>query len=121
MFFVKRNHSLTRYYSPSSKKIRRKLVNLYRPYDRYSDNLFLSKIDLMAYIMISLFGMTALLFTFGLSYDYVPFLVGFISNVILFAYFYAKPLTWEEMEDYEKTYYRQIFYLPKDWYPTDEI
>lgn len=118
MFFVKRkNQSITRPYSSTAKRIRRKIVNLYRPYDRYSENIFLNRVDLMAYIMMALFSATAILFAARIPYEYIPFLFGFVSNLILFAYFYARPLTWDEMEDYEKTYYRQVFYLPKDWTP----
>jgi hypothetical protein len=118
MFFVKRkNPSLNRSYSSSTKKIRRKIVNLYRPYNRYSDNPFLSRVDIMAYIMLGLFSLSAVLFAAGFSYHSIPFLFGFFSNVILFVYFYTRPLTWDEMYSYEKNYYRGVFGLPKNWNP----
>jgi hypothetical protein len=71
----------------------------------------------MAYIMVSLFSISAILFAAGINYEYLPFLCGFFINVILFSYFYARPLTWTEMYDYEKRYYREIFYLPSNWEP----
>ena len=32
-------------------------------------------------------------------------------------YLSFRPLTWPEMYEYEKKYYRELFFLPKDWEP----
>ena len=116
MIFIRRktqDQSITKTYSLIEKKIRRKMVDLYRPIDVYSENLFLCKIDIMAYIMVGLFSLSAILFSLGIEFEYLPFMIGFVSNVIFILYVYAFPLTWSEMYDYEKTYYREIFFLPK--------
>jgi len=120
MIFIRRktqDQSITKTYSPISKKIRRKIVDLYRPIDIYSENLFLRRVDIMAYIMFGLFSISAILFSLGIEFEYLPFMFGFVSNVIFMLYLYFFPLTWSEMYDYEKTYYREIFFLPKDWKP----
>ncbi len=120
MIFIRRktqDQSITKTYSPIAKKIRRKIVDLYRPIDVYSENLFLHKIDIMAYIMVGLFSLSAILFSLGFEFEYLPFMIGFVSNVIFILYLYIFPLTWSEMYDYEKSYYREIFFLPKDWKP----
>jgi hypothetical protein len=120
MIFIRRkkqDQSITKTYSPIAKKIRRKIVDLYRPIDIYSENIFLHKVDIMAYIMFGLFSLSAILFSLGIEFEYIPFMFGFISNVIFMLYLYLFPLTWSEMYDYEKSYYREIFFLPKDWKP----
>ena len=120
MIFIKRKtkkENLNKEYSHTAKKIRRKIVDLYRPIKINSGNLFLSKIDIMAYIMIGLFSGSAILFSIGYSFDYLPFLIGFLSNVIFMTYLQFQPLSWSEMYDYEKVYFRELFFLPKDWEP----
>lgn len=120
MIFIKRKtkeEKLTVSYSPSVKKIRRIIVNLYRPINRDSKNLFLSKIDIMAYIMIGLFASSATLFAIGSNLDDVPFVTGFFANVLFISYLQFKPLSWSEMYDYEKAYYREIYFLSDDWEP----
>ena len=120
MIFIKRKNKeeqLNKEYSPIAKKIRRKIVDLYRPINVDSKNLFLSKIDIMAYIMVGLFSASAILFSIGYSFDYLPFFIGFLSNVLFMVYLRFQPLTWSEMYDYEKVYFREIFFLPKDWEP----
>ena len=119
MIFIKRKtgDKLTKEYSPLAKKIRRKIVDLYRPINSDSKNLFVSKIDIMAYIMIGLFSLTAILFSIGISFDYIPFMVGFFTNAVFMIYLSFRPLTWPEMYEYEKKYYRELFFLPKDWEP----
>jgi hypothetical protein len=120
MIFIRRKNkdqSITKTYSPIAKKIRRKIVDLYRPIDVYSENLFLHKIDIMAYIMVFLFSLSAIMFSLGIEFEYLPFMIGFISNVLFMGYLYFFPLTWSEMYDYEKVYFREIFFLSKDWEP----
>lgn len=119
MIFIKRKtkDKLIKEYSPLAKKIRRKIVDLYRPINTESKNLFTSKIDVMAYIMIGLFSLSAILFSTGISFDYIPFMVGFFINAVFMIYLSFRPLTWSEMYEYEKKYYRELFFLPKDWEP----
>jgi hypothetical protein len=120
MIFIKRKtkeEKLNKEYSKIFKKVRREIVDLYRPINRKSKNLFLSKIDIMAYIMIGLFSSSAILFAVDNPFDYVPFLIGFCANTLFISYLEIKPLTWSEMYDYEKTYYRQLYSLPSDWEP----
>jgi hypothetical protein len=122
MIFIRRkkqDQSITKTYSPIAKKIRRKIVDLYRPIDIYSENLFLHKIDIMAYIMFGLFSLSAIMFSLGIEFEYLPFMIGFVSNAVFMFYLYFFPLTWSEMYDYEKTYYREIFFLPRDWKPEE--
>jgi hypothetical protein len=120
MIFIRRKNkdqSITKTYSPIAKKIRRKIVDLYRPIDVYSENLFLRKIDIMAYIMVGLFSLSAIMFSLGIEFEYLPFMIGFISNVLFMVYLRFQPLTWSEMYDYEKVYFREIFFLSRDWEP----
>jgi hypothetical protein len=122
MIFIRRkkqDQSITKTYSPIAKKIRRKIVDLYRPIDIYSENLFLHKIDIMAYVMFGLFSLSAIMFSLGIEFEYIPFMIGFVSNAVFMFYLYFFPLTWSEMYDYEKTYYKEIFFLPKDWEPEE--
>lgn len=121
MIFVKRKRKdkLIKEYSPLAKKIRRKIVDLYRPINSDSKNLFTSKIDVMAYIMIGLFSLSAILFSAGINFDYIPFMVGFFINAVFMIYLSFRPLTWSEMYEYEKKYYRELFFLPKDWEPNN--
>ena len=120
MIFIRRKNkdqSITKTYSPIAKKIRRKIVDLYRPIDVYSGNLFLHKIDIMAYIMVGLFSLSAIMFSLGIEFEYLPFMIGFVSNVLFMVYLRFQPLTWSEMYDYEKVYFREIFFLSRDWEP----
>ena len=110
-------NKLNKEYSTKYKKIRRKIVDLYRPININSKNLFVSKIDIMTYIMFILFSISASLFLFNIEYEYVPFLLGFFLNLIFMIYLKVYPLSWNEMYDYEKKIYRDLFYLPKDWEP----
>lgn len=121
MIFVKRKRKdkLIKEYSPLAKKIRRKIVDLYRPINSDSKNLFTSKIDVMAYIMIGLFSLSAILFSAGINFDYIPFMLGFFINAVFMIYLSFRPLTWSEMYEYEKKYYRELFFLPKDWEPNN--
>jgi CHASE2 domain-containing sensor protein len=67
--------------------------------------------------MIVLFSLSAILFSAGISFDYIPFMLGFFINAFFMIYLSFRPLTWSEMYEYEKKYYRELFFLPKDWEP----
>jgi hypothetical protein len=102
---------LLKTYSKNYSSLRRKWADLYRPMKKIE---FLHPIVI---IMFFLFGLSALGFAFNIPYDFLPFLIGFIFVAISFLYFKLFPLTWSEMYDYEKKYYRELFRLPIDWNP----
>jgi hypothetical protein len=67
--------------------------------------------------MVGLFSLSAIMFSLGIEFEYLPFMIGFISNVLFMVYLRFQPLTWSEMYDYEKVYFREIFFLSRDWEP----
>ena len=98
------------------KKIRRILFNLYRPilHDK-SKSVFNQ--DLMAYLMFSLFAITIILESQGVDKFWLPFASGWVIIPITWIYFKFSPQTWDEMYNYEKAAFREIWKLPFDWEP----
>lgn len=96
---------LLKKYSKKSQKIRRFVANLFR---NSKKTLY---VDPFAYIMVFLFIITVLLDVA------IPFLSGGAFFLITIIYFKFFPLSWEEMEDYEKIEYRKINKLPETWNP----
>ena len=107
---------LLKVYPPRAKKIRRKLVNLYRPilHDK-SKSIFNQ--DLMAYIMFSLFFISLILELKDVNYSFSPFIGGWIIIPLTWIYFKFYPQTWDEMYGYEISAFRKIWKLPIDWTP----
>ncbi len=98
-------------YSKNYSSFRRKWANLYRPMKKPK---FLQPAVI---IMFTLFLLTFIGFLLNSPYHPIPFISGFFFVLISIYYFKFFPLTWDEMYDYEKEYYRNIWNKPKDWNP----
>lgn len=110
---------LLKIYPPRAKKIRRKIVNLYRPilHDK-STSIFNQ--DLMAYIMFGLFFISLILELNDLNHSFLPFIIGWIVIPLTWVYFRFYPITWNEMYEYEKVAFRRIWKLPPSWTPIND-
>lgn len=105
-------------YGKTSMKIRRVIINLYRPilHDR-SESIFNQ--HLLAYLMFGLFGCSGVLLALGFDqpeFGY-PFLAGILLVFITQIYLRFFPQTWPEMYEYEKKAFRQMHKLPPMWEP----
>ena len=110
--------TLLKPYSKWAMKIRRIIINLYRPilHDR-SESIF--NLDLLFYLMFTLFGCSGILLAIGVDqpeFGY-PFLAGWVLVFITQIYLRYFPQTWAEMYDYEKTAFRELHRLRKNWSP----
>lgn len=110
--------TLLKPYSKWAMKIRRIIINLYRPilHDR-SESFF--NLDLLFYLMFTLFGCSGILLAMGVDqpeFSY-PFLSGWILVFISQFYLRFFPQTWAEMYDYEKAAFRELHRLRKNWSP----
>lgn len=110
---------LLKIYSPRAKKIRRKIVNLYRPilHDKSTSKF---NQDLMAYIMFGLFFIGLILELNDINHSFLPFIVGWIVIPLTWVYFRFYPITWDEMYEYEKKAFRDIWRLPPSWTPIND-
>ena len=105
-------------YPEGYKKFRRSWVNIFRPLDRNSSSLFL-RMDPMAYIGFGSFLITSTMYINGIS-EYIsaiPFIAALSFLVISNVYFKIFPLTWEEMDEIEKSAFRYFWKLPENWEP----
>ena len=102
---------LLKKYSKNYSSFRRRWANLYRPMKKPK---FLQPAVI---IMFSLFLLTTIGFVLNIPYHPIPFIGGILFVLISIYYFMFFPLTWDEMYDYEKDYYRTIWNKPKDWNP----
>tara|TARA_Y100000356_G_C11207622_1_gene261463 strand:+ start:604 stop:993 length:390 start_codon:yes stop_codon:yes gene_type:complete len=110
--------TLSKTYPSWYKKIRRVIINLYRPiaHDKWNSPLNQHP---MAYIMFLAFAWTAVL-TYQDSPDYwIPFMSAFCVIPTSWIYLKFWPQTWDEMKDYEKDAFKQIWNLSKDFKPED--
>ena len=110
--------ALLKTYSKWAMKIRRVLINLYRPilHDK-SESYF--NLDLLFYLMFTLFGCSGILLAMGVDqpeFSY-PFLAGWVLVFISQFYLRYFPQTWAEMYDYEKAAFRELHRLRKNWRP----
>lgn len=110
--------NLLKPYSKWAMKIRRVLINLYRPilHDK-SESFF--NLDLLFYLMFTLFGCSGILLAMGVDqpeFSY-PFLAGWVLVFISQFYLRYFPQTWAEMYDYEKAAFRELHRLRKNWSP----
>ena len=110
--------TLLKPYSKWAMKIRRIIINLYRPilHDR-SESIF--NLDLLFYLMFTLFGCSGILLAVGVDqpeFGY-PFLAGWVLVFITQFYLRYFPQTWAEMYDYEKAAFRELHRLRKNWSP----
>jgi len=106
---------LLKNYSKNYQKFRRIWINLFREKEGKSN--FIKKIQPSAYLMLTLFASSLILYLCNIEYHYIPFLIGIIFIVISILYFHIYPLSWAEMTEYEKESYRLINDLPSDWEP----
>jgi hypothetical protein len=109
--------NLSKIYSPAYKKFRRFLINLFRPADANSKFFLLSSIDVAAYLILFLFFCSFGLFIYDTNYSVVPFMTGWIFILSCMIYFQLYPLTWDEMDENERKFYRQLWRLPDNWTP----
>jgi hypothetical protein len=54
---------------------------------------------------------------YGYENPGIPFLTSWFFVLVSFFYFSVFPLTWNEMTEFEKKYYREYYRLPDDWNP----
>ena len=110
---------LLKIYPPRAKKIRRKIVNLYRPilHDKSTSKF---NQDLMAYIMFGLFFIGLILELNDINHSFLPFIVGWIVIPLTWVYFRFYPITWDEMYEYEKKAFRDIWRFPPSWTPIND-
>ncbi len=108
--------NLLKQYSPLATKLRRKLVNLYRPilHDRSTSKWNQHPI---AYIMFALFTLSCILLTQDCPNHWIPFVSGWCFIPLSWIYLKLFPQTWNEMYKYEKTKFKQIWNLPQNWKP----
>jgi len=90
---------------------RRKWANLFRPMSHFSI------LQPIVILMFAIFLLSLILFLFDNDGYPIPFLIGWVFVYISFHYFSAFPLTWGEMTDEEKDYYRTTHKFPDDWQP----
>ena len=110
--------TLLKPYGKWAMKIRRVIINLYRPvlHDR-SKSIFNQ--HLLFYFMFTLFGCSGILLAIGVDqpeFGY-PFLSGWVLVFITQIYLRFFPQTWAEMYDYEKDSFRELHRLRKNWRP----
>jgi len=113
---IKDEQKLLKQYPNWAKKIRRAIVNLYRPilHDRSTSKFNQHPI---AYIMFISFAWSAILVHQEIDNYYIPFLSAFCVIPSTWIYLKFFPLTWEEMHDYEKAEFRLIWGKRKNWRP----
>lgn len=107
---------ILRKYPNWAKKIRRVIVNLYRPilHDR-SNSIFNQ--HPIAYLMFAAFGWSAYLVHIDSPDYYIPFISMFCVIPLSWIYLKIQPQTWDEMYDYEKDAFRQIWRKSPTWNP----
>jgi len=98
-------------YPKNYSSFRRKWANLYRPMKKPN---FLQPTVI---IMFVLFILSFIGFMLDVPCHTTPFIGGFLFVLISIYYFRLFPLTWDEMYEYEKKYYRELWGFPTDWNP----
>lgn len=116
-FLSKRETNLLKIYSPSYKKFRRFLINFFRPANKNSKFILFSSVDLAAYLILILFSFSFTLFVIGSDYAPVPFMSGWVFILSCMIYFQLYPLSWDEMDEIERKFYREFWRLPSNWTP----
>tara|TARA_B100000963_G_scaffold349061_1_gene357512 strand:+ start:797 stop:1144 length:348 start_codon:yes stop_codon:yes gene_type:complete len=108
--------NLKKIYPKWIKTIRRAIINLYRPimHDKSTSKFNQHPIS---YIMLFAFIWSAVLVYKDNDLYYLPFLIGWCIIPITWIYLKLFPQTWDEMFNYEKDVFRQIWKLPKKWKP----
>jgi hypothetical protein len=100
------------------KKIRRLIINLYRPI-LHDKSKSLCNQPWIAYIMFSLSIWTLILVLQNSEIYWIPFMSGWIIIPITWIYLKLFPQTWDEMYLYEKISFRHINKLPPNWAPSN--
>tara|TARA_B100000513_G_scaffold185132_1_gene106097 strand:- start:1597 stop:1944 length:348 start_codon:yes stop_codon:yes gene_type:complete len=109
-------HKITKKYPNWAKKIRRVIINLYRPilHDKSASKFNQHPI---AYLMFAAFCWSAYLVHIDSPDYYLPFLSMFSVIPLSWIYLKIQPQTWDEMYDYEKEAFRQIWRKHPTWKP----
>lgn len=110
--------TLLKHYSKNVKKIRRKIINLYRPIKHDKSESIWNQ-PLLVYLMFSLFICSGILLLLGVDqpeFSY-PFLSGWVLTFVSLFYLRIFPQTWAEMYDYEKDMFRELHRKSKNWRP----
>ena len=109
-------HKITKEYPNWYKKIRRVIINLYRPilHDK-SDSIFNQ--HPIAYLMFAAFWWSFYLVYQEHDLYYLPFFSAFCIIPLSWIYLKFYPQTWGEMKDYEKEAFRQIWRKSPSWNP----
>jgi len=98
------------------KKIRRLIINLYRPILHDKSKSILNQ-HLITYIIFSLFIWSFILLYQNSEIYWLPFTSGWVIIPITWIYLKISPQTWDEMYSYEKIAFRYIWRLPNNWAP----
>lgn len=114
----KKIKKLKKIYPPLYKKIRRILVNLFRPISRGRNHILLNQHPI-AYIMLIL----SIWMFIGVYQNNIlagiPFIIGWVFVALCFIYFKYFPQTWDEMYEYEKIAWRRLHKKPINWKPVN--
>ena len=112
----KQQIKLIKTYPSWCKKVRRGIINLYRPVLHDKSKSIWNQ-HLIAYIMFSLFIWSFILLCNNNPNHWIPFISGWGIIPVTWVYLKFFPQTWDEMYEYEKVAFRQIWKLPKNWNP----
>lgn len=112
-------NNLNKEYSSQYKKVRRFIINLYRPI-LHSKNESVFNQHPMFYIMVISCICSAVLLFFENPNHYYPFCLAWCIIPITWVYLKLFPQTWSEMYEYEKKKFREIWKLPTKWTPKQQ-
>lgn len=110
--------NLNKEYPVWYKKIRRMIVNLYRPILHDKSNSIFNQHPIFFIMFITLIWSGVLVYMDSPNYIY-PFGIAWCIIPITWLYLKFFPQTWDEMKDYEKVVFRQIWKLSSTWAPNE--
>jgi hypothetical protein len=112
--------SLQKRRSYFSLKIRSFLLWFIRPINRNSNYLVFRQEPIVHIMSIGIVGTILMVIAgYGWPSEAIPFGSAFVLNVFLSYFFKWFPMSWQEMDEYEKQYIRKIFGKEKEtnWTP----
>ncbi len=109
-------NNLKKQYSEGYKKIRRLIINLYRPILHDKSTSIFNQHPITYIMFITFIWSGVLVYMDDPNYVY-PFGIAWCIIPITWLYLKFFPQTWDEMKDYEKVAFRQIWRLPSKWNP----
>lgn len=109
-------NNLNKEYPNWYKKIRRMIVNLYRPILHGKTDSIFNQDTIFYVMMISFVWSATLIYLENPNYAY-PFGIAWCIIPITWLYLKIFPQTWSEMYEYEKMVFRNIWRLPTNWKP----